>query len=213
MKGIKLLIALAALTLSGAAVAGAPFTFVDLGYVTSDSGDERTDGFALRGSFGFGNMWHVGLGAMSADAGGGKSKAGGADVSGFDLYVGLHPAITDNLDLVVDLGYQSGEVDDGSFKDDVTAIFLRSGPRVLFGDKLELSMYVIGAWGEDKYNGGTTTKVDFTEVGLQVGTQYYFTPAWSVGADANFNRSVIGKSITSIGEDSLSLFVRWSFGK
>jgi hypothetical protein len=74
-------------------------------------------------------------------------------------------------------------------------------------------MYVIGAWGEDKYNGGTTTKVDFTEVGLQVGTQYYFTPAWSVGADANFNRSVIGKSITSIGEDSLSLFLRWSFGK
>jgi hypothetical protein len=136
MKGIKLLIALAALTLSGAAVAGAPFTFVDLGYVTSDAGDERTDGLALRGSFGFGNMWHVGLGAMSADAGGGKSKAGGADVSGFDVYVGLHPAITDNLDLVVDLGYQSGEVDDGSFKDDVTAILLRSGPRVLFGDKL-----------------------------------------------------------------------------
>ena len=88
MKSLKLIVAAAALTISGAAVAGPSYTFVDLGYLTGDSGDERTDGFGLRGSFGFANLWHVAAEVSAAEAGGGKSKVGGADISGGNLYVG-----------------------------------------------------------------------------------------------------------------------------
>ena len=169
MKSLKLIVTAAVLTISGAAVAGPSYTFVDLGYLTGDSGDERTDGFGVRGSFGFAGMWHVAAELSAAETEGGKSKAGGADVSGGNIYVGLHPAMTDNTDLVIDLGYEALEYDGGtSGKADVTGVFLRTGPRALLaGDKLELSAYVSVAIGETDPNGGTSE--DFTNVALQIG--------------------------------------------
>lgn len=204
----KLVIAFVVMVICGTATAGAPWTYVDLGYVTADSGDERTDGINLRGSFGFADMWHVGGSVGTVEVAGGKDKPFGADVTPFSIYVGLHPGITDNLDLVVDLGYESAEIETGTVKDDINAVFLRAGPRMLFADRFELFGYLTGQWGEDKTE---SPSQDFTQVGAQIGGQFYFTPAWSLGAEASFNRAVVGRSVSSSGEDVLSLFVRWSF--
>jgi len=211
---LKLVLVTVALVFSGAVFAGAPWTYVDLGYVTADSGDDRTDGLALRGSFGFADIWHVGAALQGIEVAGGKSKPFGADVSGGSIYIGLHPAVTPNTDMVLDLGYEGLEVEEeftsGTQTSDVTSLFLRAGPRALLaGDKLELSAYLVLAAGEEELSGGSA-KNDFTNVGVQVGGQYYFSPAWSVGADAQLNRFDAGTG--SSGGDFLSIFVRWSFG-
>jgi len=195
---IRLIVAAAALLATGTAAAGAPWTFVDLGYVTGDSGDDRSMGVALRGSFGFANIWHAGLGVSSFEDNGGKDKPFGSDDTGVNLFVGLHPAVTSNTDLVLDLGYTSVEVDDGSTKDDINGIYLRGGPRAMLGDKFEISGYLVSTWGQDKTQNG---KPDFTSVGLQVGGAYYFTPAVSLGADADLTDS----------EDIVNIYFRWSF--
>jgi len=100
-------------------------------------------------------------------------------------------------------------------KADVQAIFLRTGPRTLLaGDKLELSAYVSVSIGETDPTLGT--KHDFTNIGLQVGGQYYFTPAISLGVDAAVNGSRTGPSggTASGGSDDLvRIFGRWSFGR
>ena len=124
MKTLKILIATAALAFAGTAFAGAPWTYVDLGYLTADSGDERTDGLGLRGSFGFAEVWHVGLDLESVEWFGGKSK-GGVDETGYSIFIGAHPALSENVDLVIDLGYASSEFERSNTKDDVTALFLR----------------------------------------------------------------------------------------
>lgn len=200
---LKLIVATVALTVSGAVFAGAPWTYVDLGYITADSFEDSTDGVGLRGSFGFADVWHVGATASSVEVQGGKDKPFGFDETGYSLFVGLHPEITDYADLVLDLGYSDAEDDFGSgFEDDVTGVFLRAGPRAMIGEKFELSAYVVSTWGELKERGGTTTvTTDFNDVGLQVGGAYYFTPAWSVGMDLD----------TSSVFDIVDIYVRWSF--
>ena len=77
----KLMIALAALAMSGTAVAGPSWTYVDLGYLVGDSAqkDAETEGLGLRGSFGFANMWHVQLDLAAGETAGGKSDITGGD--------------------------------------------------------------------------------------------------------------------------------------
>ena len=218
---IKTIIVIAALTVSGIAIAGPSYTFVDLGYLTGDAGDERTDGLGVRGSFGFAGMWHVAGELNALEANGGKDK-NGQDISGVTIYGGLHPAMTDNTDLVIDLGFDVFEAETlagttgGDNTTDITAIFLRTGPRALLaGDKLELSAYVSVSIGESEPP-GSQPKQDFTNVGLQVGGQYYFTPAISLGVEAEVNGSRSGPSgsSTSGGNDDLvRIFGRWSFGR
>ena len=216
---IKTIIVIAALTVSGIAIAGPSYTFVDLGYLTGDAGDERTDGLGVRGSFGFAGMWHVAGELNALEANGGKDK-NGQDISGVTIYGGLHPAMTDNTDLVIDLGFdvfeaeeQASGANDG--KTDIQAIFLRTGPRALLaGDKLELSAYVSVAIGETDPSLGT--KQDYTNVGLQLGGQYYFTPAISLGVEAEVNGARSGPSGSSISggnDDLVRIFGRWSFGR
>ena len=202
MNKMRCIVAAAALIASGTVAAGAPWTFVDLGYVTGDSGDEKSMGAALRGSLGFAKIWHVGLGVSSFEDDGGKGKGPpnnpGSDNTGVNVFVGLHPALTSNTDLVLDLGYTSVEVDDGSTKDDINGIYLRAGPRAMIGEKFEISGYLVGTVGQDKTQTG---QPDFTSVGLQVGGAYYFTPAVSLGADGELEGS----------EDIVNIYVRWSF--
>jgi hypothetical protein len=198
MNKMRCIVAAAALLASGTVAAGAPWTFVDLGYVVGDSGDERSMGVALRGSFGFAEIWHVGLGVSSFEDNGGKDEPAGSDDNGVDIFVGLHPALTSNTDLVLELGYTSVEVDDGSTKDDINGIYLRAGPRAMLGEKFEIKGYLVNTFGQDKTQTG---QPDFTSVGLLVGGAYYFTPSISLGADADLTDS----------EDIVNIYVRWSF--
>ena len=211
MKTLRTIFLVALLALPGIAFAGAPWTYVDLGLNTADSGDERTSGVGLRGSIGT-NLFHAGLEIESNEWAGGKDK-GGADATGYGIWVGLHPAMTDNTDLVLDLGYAGSEFEavSGSttFKDDVTAFYLRTGPRALLaGDTLELYGYLALAFGDNKLEDPSQ---DWTGVGYVVGGQYYFSPAWSLGAEAEINGGATPASAI-VSEDQLKVFVRWSFG-
>lgn len=211
MKTLKTILLVALLALPGITFAGPAWTFVDLGLNTADSGDERTTGYGLRGSFGFGDLFHVGLGIEQNEWAGGKSKSG-VDETAYDIWVGLHPAMGEKVDLVLDLGYLSSEFDFGSSSSDVdvTALYLRTGPRALIAnEKLELYGYLALAAGEDKGGGSTT---DWTGIGYTVGGQFYFTPAISLGAEVDVGGAATPASqVTSA--DQLKIFLRWSFGQ
>ncbi len=212
MKTLRKIVVVAVLAIPCAAMAGAPWTFVDLGLNTADSGDERTSGVGLRGSFGFADIWHVGLNLEANEWNGGKGKPGGVDEAGGDIWVGLHPAMGEKVDLVLDLGYASSEFDaGGNTKDDITAVYLRTGPRALIAnEKLELFGYVTLATGENKFPSGSAT-TDWTGVGYTVGGQFYFTPAVSLGAEVEIDGAASpATELTSA--DQLKIFLRWSFG-
>jgi hypothetical protein len=206
----KVMFAAASLALSGGAVAGpdtVPWTYIDAGYVLQSGAgtslaDEGGDGYKIRGSFGL-NLFHFGGEWYQVDGGGsGPNKAGTID--SYDLYVGVHPSITEQIDLVVDIGYTESEND----RDDKTdGVFLRVGPRAMIGEHFELSAYLTSTWGDaefsvdDGLDNITQFADDFRGVTLQVGGQWYFTEHFSVGADAR---------LEDIG-DNVNLFARWSF--
>jgi hypothetical protein len=203
MKSIKLVLATAALAVSGAAIAGPSYTYVDAGIIVgnSDSSDQETEGFSLRGSFGFADIFHVGADIASVENNGGKSKSG-SDDTGYALYFGVNPAVTENIDLVARIGYASREQDSGNApKPEQTGAYLQVGPRGMIGEKVELSAYGVIATGENKKADGS--KDDFRRVGYAVGGQYYFTPAISLGADI---------TVTGSQSNAANLFVRFSFG-
>jgi hypothetical protein len=195
----KLILALAAFGLSSVAMAGPSWTYADVGFFVGDSDgkDMETQGFALRGSLGFGAIWHAQLDYADGEFDGGKSD-GGADVDGYAIRAGIHPAATDDTDWVLDLGYSSQSYDDGFGDYDYDGIDLRTGVRSNISDNIELRAFIsLGSWD------GDGSSDEGVEVAYSVGTQYNFNEAWSVGADASFNTSDV---------DLMNLYVRWSFG-
>lgn len=202
----KAFIAAASLAFSGAAVAGPaelPWTYIDAGYVLQSGvgtslADEGGDGYKIRGSFGL-NLFHFGGEWYQVDGGG---TAG--DIDSYDLYVGVHPAITDMIDLVVDIGYTESENDR---KDKTDGVFLRVGPRAMIGEHFELSAYLMSTWGDAEFSlddgsdNITQFADDFRGVTLLIGGQWYFTDHFSLGADARLEDT----------GDNVNLFVRYSF--
>ena len=188
MKSIKLLAATAALTVSSIAVAGPNYTYLDLGFVTADSSYKKdTGGFVLRGSFGE-DLFHVGAEIAAGEANGGKGskpiraaeEGGGSitgtDTSGYKLYFGINPAVTDNIDLIVRVGYRADDfkgdcldsscyidelspffvysddrqIEGGNYKIEQEAVFLELGTRALITEKFELNSYVTYSNGNTK---------------------------------------------------------------
>ena len=201
---ITTIAAVAALTIGSTAVAGPSWTYADLGFVVGDSSqkDQETEGAALRGSFGFGSMWHVqALVAAGEENGGKSSSANGSDVVSYGIRGGIHPSITDNTDFVLDLGYMNTENEFGfgtgntATKEDNDTVDIRTGVRSNIGP-VELRSFVsLGFFDGDASN------VEGRDIVFQVGGQYNFTEAWSVGADA-----ILGDN-----GDVIDLYVRWSF--
>jgi hypothetical protein len=201
----KLMIALAALAISGTAVAGPSWTYVDLGAVIGDSStkDQETQGVALRGSFGFGNIWHAQLELGQGETNGGKSSnpSSGSDNFIYTIRGGIHPAITDNTDFVLDLGYTDIE-DEFNFgqnfattKENIKIIDIKTGVRSNVGP-LELRAFVSLGMVD-----GERSDEEGRDVNYMVGGQYNFSDAWSVGADVNLAER----------GDLMDLYVRWSF--
>jgi len=196
----KLIIALAALAVSGAAVAGPKWTYVDVGYVTADAGNESTNGYAIRGSYGFADVWHAGAGYSAIDFAGGSGKVGGEDADGYNIYVGVNPALTDDIDFVADLGWQSTEVTINSGqKLDSDQIFVRAGPRAMITDAFEIHTYVSLGWGSADNVSPPGTDSDKSDVAVELGGAYYFTPNWSLGLDVSLE-----------SDNVADLYVRWS---
>ena len=198
MNGTKMMCVVAALTLSGAAVAGPAWTYADLGAFVGDSDgkDEETQGIALRGSFGFADIWHVQAEVATGDADGGKSEPSGADVTWYGIRGGVHPSITDNTDFVLDLGYTNMEMDFGGSKPDTDTIDIRTGVRSNVGP-VELRAFVSLGFFD-----GSGSNNEGRDVSYTVGAQYNFSPAWAVGVDANVTDS----------DNLADIYVRWNFG-
>lgn len=207
-KSMIALAAVAATGVSGAAMAGPSWTYLDLGYTSgasfedgSDGGD--TDGFALRGSFGI-DIWHARLEYNDGEVLGGKNS-GGADTDGYVLAVGAHPAITDNTDLVLELSYFDQETDFGFGEADADGYGLTVGIRSMFTDNVELSAGVTaisgdGATSDAFFFGGDG---DFKSIAVNAGGQYLFTDNVGVGVDVGVASGVLG--------NSANFYVRWSF--
>ena len=192
MKGIKLLAATAALTVSSVAVAGPNYTYAQLGYVAIDSvGNEDSGAFELNGSFGFADLFYVGAGISAGEFRGGKGKSGGqvgidpaADVDSLNIYVGVNPAITDNIDAIVRVGFIESEAKfeilgvDGRNKRE--ALFLEFGTRAMVAENFELNAFATYAAGNEKTD-GVNDKEDFVNWGYRVGGIYSFTDMFAAG--------------------------------
>ena len=180
MKGIKLLAATAALTVSGVAVAGPNYTYGQLGYVAIDSvGNEDSGGFELNGSFGFADVFHVGAGLFAGEFEGGKSKDG-ADVDAYDIYFGYNPAVTDNVDAVIRVGFEEAEIktqDDPRVKQE--SLFLSFGTRAMIAENFELNAFATYAGGKFKQSGSESE--DFVNWDYSVAGIYSFTEMFAVG--------------------------------
>ena len=180
MKGIKLLAATAALTVSSVAVAGPNYTYAQLGYLAIDSvGNEDSGGFELTGSFGFADVFHVGANISAGEIEGGKSK-GGADVDAYDIYVGYNPAVTDNIDAVIRVGFEEAEFktqDNPRVKEE--ALFLSFGTRAMVAENFELNAFATYNAGKAKVTG--IASEDFVDWEYSVAGIYSFTDMFAAG--------------------------------
>ena len=181
-KSIIAAAALAAGGVSGVAMAGPSWTYLDLGFVQGEEIGEDSDAFQLRGSFGI-DMWHARLEYIDGES-------FDVDFDGYRLAIGAHPAITENTDLVFELSYFDLESDLG----DADGYGLAVGVRSMFTDNVELNALLQSDFGD--IDGGG----DITSINASLGGQYLFTDNVGVGVDV------------SIGDgNAANFYVRWSF--
>jgi hypothetical protein len=207
----KVLLTAAALALSTSAIAGPSWTYGDVSYIRGDSGDQDTEGYGVRGSFGFADKWHVRGEFKDGEVEGGSNPTGGADDDAYNLVVGIHPAITDSTDFVFELSYFDGSVDSFQFDsninsgrevgEDADGYGLTIGLRSMIADNLEVNGFVTSISGDEKvWSGSEFGSSDFTEIEVTVGGQYFFTDNIGLGVDVN------------VGDgDSANFYARYSF--
>ena len=80
----------------------------------------------------------------------------GADFDAYSLYFGVNPAMTDNVDLVVRVGYDAGEKKSKNLitgvnnKRENEALFLSFGTRAMLSEKFELNAFATYSAGNNK---------------------------------------------------------------
>jgi hypothetical protein len=212
----------AAMALSTGAIAGPNWTYIDLGVVLADSsGKDTAVGAALTGSFGLdlfhGNLTYTaisdavsrdsafGSGAGPVVGSGGCSasavKCKGDDYDSIRVGVGIHPAITDSTDMVLEIGYTDASYDDA--KQDPDAIDLTFGVRSMITDEFELSAMAIISDGSTDTGGDD----DIQDAGFRFGGQYFFSDAISV--NATVTQGI--QTQTGAGDDYFQIGGRWNF--
>jgi hypothetical protein len=154
---------------------GFSYSFVELGYTSTeiDDFDVDGDGLGLRGSIEFTDMFHgfASYSDLDFDADVGTTE--------MEIGAGLAYPVSPNVDLVGTVSYLNLDVDlPQPFADfDDSAIALGAGLRGRVGEQLELS-------GGLKYaefdEGGNDTA-------FNVGARFYFTKMFALGADIGFN--------------------------
>jgi hypothetical protein len=223
MNAIKLtgIVAAGTLLASSAAFAGPKWTYVEATYTQGDeynigggssSGETDNDYLTLGGSFGFADMYHVGFNYLNGSFGGGNDSSSN-DFDGYEINFGVNPAITDDTDFVTNIFYTDTDFDtidtDGNGSGDCSSCLdtdgygAKIGVRSMITDKLEMSAY--GLYG-DYDVGGTTndnTAISGNVTWAEIGGQYYWTEALSVGLDALIDAPATGTALRFSG--------RWSF--
>ena len=201
----KAMIVVASMAFSGAAVAEGPaWTYVDGGLIFTDSaGEDTSTGGAITGSFGF-DLFHVNARYLDV-----SDVATDVDFSAARIGAGIHPAITDSTDLVVEIGYTDAEIDLPSgtgFSDpEPSGVDLQFGVRSMLADNLELNATVLFFYGDTDTPGDD----DLQETGLRIGGQYFFTDNFSVNASATQGWLADNGNLES--GDSIQVGGRFSF--
>jgi hypothetical protein len=179
----KLLLTVALMAITGTAVAGPEWTYADIGWVIVDSGndgdEDDVNGFSVGGSIAFGGNWHANLEYVDIE----ESGSGGIEADGYRAAIGLHPALTADTDLVMELGYFDVDLDGPAGLDNEADGFdVSFGVRSMITDKLELRAIIstsIGEWDD----GMPVGEEDFTDSGLTVGGQWNWNDNASTSVD------------------------------
>ena len=184
----KLLLTVALMAITGTAVAGPEWTYADIGWVIVDSGESNplmtgggdeddVNGFSVGGSIAFGGNWHANLEYQDID----ESGSGGIEFDGYRAAIGLHPALTADTDLVMEVGYFEVDLDGPAGLDNEADGFdVSFGVRSMITDKLELRAIISTSMGEWDDMGG---EEDFTDSGLTVGGQWNWNDNASTSVD------------------------------
>jgi len=149
------------------------YSYFDLAYAETDlDGGPTGDGFAGRGSIGFGENFFGFADYLNQDF-------GPIDVDVWSVGLGGHLGIAENVDLVGRFGYLQAEASAGGLSADEDGYVAAAGLRGRVSDQLELEGNVIYRdLSGSGYSGDTA---------IAVGGRYYFTPALAVGAEYEHN--------------------------
>lgn len=207
MKIMKLTGALAAFALSGAAVAGPQWTYIQAGYLNADSAEQGStggdaQGWQVEGSLGFADTWHVGIQYFDAD-----DDLAQEDVTAYEIWIGGNPHLTDSTDLVFELAYMDGEFEEQmapNTKSDFDAFGARVGTRSMVTEKWEANLIL--QWWNGSIDDQGSPDIDFNDWGLQAGFRYMFNEAISAGLTLTVNDPLFGL------QDSALIDIRWGFG-
>jgi opacity protein-like surface antigen len=184
-----LLVGLTALPLVATAD-GFDYSFIEGGYFSSelDDSDVDGDGFGIKGSFALTDTLHFFADYTTRDF-----KR--VDMSQYDLGLGAHWGLQQNLDFVGELGYVKAEVEVdtpfGSFEADEDGFGVGAGLRFRAGRKVELD-------GMIKY-----VNLDDSDTSLSLGGRYYFSPGFAL----------VGGFLVDDDINEWNLGARFEFGK
>jgi Outer membrane protein beta-barrel domain len=157
---------------------GMSYNYVDGAYVQTDIDGvgPSADGWALRGSVGFGYNWF----AFAEYA---SQSVQGIDFATTTVGLGGHYALNDQLDLVGGAGWFSVDVSPGGFSDDGYLLNLGLRGRVTEGVELEGGVRYTDLGGN---NGDDTA--------FYAGGRFHFNKTWAIGAeyqDGNDSSSIL----------------------
>lgn len=176
------------------------WTYGQVQYQQSTSGDDTADAIGIAGSLGIADLFHV----QAEFASGNFGTSGDDDYDRYSIIAGVHPAVGPNTDAVFNIRYSSMDPDDSS--DDLDAWGVGAGLRHMLTDKFELN----GMINWDRYSEDNSSD-DLTAVSWTVGGRYLMTPNVSAGVSyTDFGN--VGGSIYSFAGGAATIDVRYQFG-
>ena len=204
----NIFVAAAVSVLSSVAIAEGPsWTYVSVGFVAGDSSDEEEDGnysgHSFNASAQLSDTFHARIDYADVDLNESDSS------EGYTLALGVHSALTDNTDLVVEFVHSSYDFkeDNENEGDGYDGSGLNVGLKSMFTDKLELSAGVSYRDLEldTNFNGDEERHIT-----TYFGGQYFVNENMGVGIDYSEFDVQTTDDFGSIG--TLNVYVRWSLG-
>lgn len=175
------------------------WTYGQLQYQQSTSGDDTADAYGIVGSLGMADLFHV----QAEYAGGNVGYSGDDDYDQFRIIAGVHPAVGPNTDAVFNLRYTNIDFDDNG-EDDIDVWGVGAGLRHMLTDKFELN----GMINWDRYNPDHNSS-DTTVASWSVGGRYLVTPNFSAGVSYSDAGNIGGYSLIT---GAATIDVRYQFG-
>ena len=206
----NIFVAAAVSVLSSVAIAEGPsWTYVSVGFVAGDSSEEEEDGnysgHSFNASAQLSDTFHARIDYADVDLNERDSS------EGYTLALGVHSALTDNTDLVVEFVHSSYDFEEKNVNDGdgYDGYGMNVGLKSMFTDKLELSAGV--SYRDLELD---IELSDYAERERQIttyfGGQYFVNENMGVGIDYSEFDVQTTDDFGSIG--ILNVYVRWSLG-